>query len=58
MTLKGFDKVRLKSGESAYIADVVKENAAFVVDIDKSDGTIETEIVEITDILEVINDND
>lgn len=46
MTIKEFDKVLLKSGEEAYIADILKAGVAYVVDIDKADGTVETEIIE------------
>ena len=54
MTIKEFDKVLLKSGEEGYIADILKAGVAYVVDIDKADGTIETEIIEEKDISKVI----
>ena len=50
MVISEFDKVLLKTGETAYIADVLKAGVAYVVDIDKADGSIETEIVEQKDI--------
>ncbi len=58
MKIEEFDKVLLKSGEKAYIADVLKAGIAYVVDIDKDDGTIETEIIEAKDIIEVIKKRD
>ena len=54
MEINEFDKVLLKTGETAYIADVLKAGIAYVVDIDKSDGDTETEIVEQDDIEKVI----
>ena len=46
MEINEFDKVLLKTDEFAYIADVLKRGIAYVVDIDKSNGDTETEIVE------------
>lgn len=54
MEIHEFDKVLLKTGETAYIADVLKAGIAYVVDIDKADGSIETEIVEQKDIERVL----
>ena len=44
MEIKEFDKVLLKTGETAY-----------VVDVDKIDGDIETTIVEQNDIEKVLS---
>ena len=54
MVINEFDKVLLKTGETAYIADVLKAGVAYVVDIDKADGSIETEIIEQEDIERVL----
>lgn len=54
MEVKEFDRVLLKTGEYACIADLLKPGEAYVVDIDKSDGSIETEIIEHQDIEKVI----
>ena len=56
MEVKEFDRVLLKTEEYACIADVLKVGEAYVVDIDKSDGSIETEIVEHQDIEKVIEE--
>lgn len=50
MDIKEFDKVLLKTGETAYIVDILKPGLAYVVDIDKADGDTETEIIEQKDI--------
>lgn len=54
MEIKEFDKVLLKTGETAYIADVLKAGVAYVVDIDKADGDTETEIIEQKNIERVL----
>lgn len=54
MTIKEFDKVLLKTGEVGYVCDLLRPGIAYVVDIDKADGSIETEIVEHKDIEKVI----
>ena len=56
MVIEEFDKVKLKTGEIAYIADILKAGIAYVVDVDKSDGSIETRIIEKTDIEKVLKD--
>ena len=55
MEVKEFDKVLLKTGETAYIADVLKSGVAYVADIDKADGDTETEIIEHKDIEAVLS---
>lgn len=50
MVVKEFDRVILKTGETAYIADVIVPAKAYIVDIDKSDGTIETIVAEQEDV--------
>lgn len=56
MVVKEFDKVLLKTGEMAYIADVIVPAKAYVVDINKPDGVIETDVIEQEDIERVIAD--
>ncbi len=55
MEIKEFDKVLLKTGDTAYIVDVLKAGVAYVVDVDKIDGDIETTIVEQNDIEKVLS---
>ena len=50
VVVKEFDKVLLKTGEMAYIADVIVPAKAYVVDINKTDGVIETDVIEHEDI--------
>ena len=54
MLISEFDKVLLKTGETAYIADVISEGVAYVVDIDKADGDTDTKIIEHGDIEKVL----
>lgn len=54
MVINEFDHVLLKTGDKAYIADVLKPSAAYVADIDRSDGSTDTEIIEQKDIQEII----
>ena len=56
MVVKEFDRVMLKTGEIAYIADIIVPAKAYVADIDKSDGTIETTVIEQEDIEKVFED--
>ena len=37
--IKLYDKVLLKTGETASIVEVLKDGKTYVADIDKSDGT-------------------
>lgn len=45
MELKMFDKVLLKTGETAYIVEIYNSGKAYEMDIDKPDGTIITDTV-------------
>lgn len=45
MNLKMFDKVILKTGETAYVVDIYNDGEAYEMDIDKSDGSIITDTV-------------
>lgn len=40
-----FDKVLLKSGETAYIVEIYNDGEAYEMDIDKADGKIVTDTV-------------
>lgn len=45
LKLKLFDKVLLKTGETAYIVEVYNSGEAYEMDIDKQDGSIKTDTV-------------
>lgn len=45
LKLKMYDKVLLKSGETAYIVEIYDGGKAYEMDIDKSDGSTETDTV-------------
>ena len=50
MIIEMFDKVLLKTGETAYIVEIYEQGVAYEADIDKSDGTVETDTIKHTDI--------
>jgi len=39
MFIKEFDKIKLKTGETAYIVEIYKQGVAYEADIDYPDGT-------------------
>lgn len=45
MKLEMFDKVLLKTGETAFIVEIFDDGAAYEMDIDKKDGKIVTDTV-------------
>lgn len=45
MELKMFDKVRLKTGETAYVVEIYESGKAYEMDIDKLDGKTVTDTV-------------
>lgn len=45
MTLKEYDKVRLKDGRTATIVEILKEGSAYIVDVDLLE--IDWETIEI-----------
>ena len=45
MTLEMFDKVLLKTGETAYVVEIYDDGAAYEMDIDKPDGKVVTDTV-------------
>ena len=54
MTIKMFDKILLKTGETAYIVEIYEQGVAYEADIDKTDGTIETETIKHSDIKKIL----
>ena len=54
MCLEMFDKVLLKTGETAYIVEIYEQGVAYEADIDKADGTTETDTIQCTDIEKVL----
>ena len=54
MEIKEYDKVLLKTGEIAYIVEVWEQGVAYEADIDKKDGTIETDTVKREDIEKIL----
>ena len=54
MTLKLFDKVLLKSDETAYIVEIYEQGVAYEADIDKADGSVETDTISHSDIKQVL----
>lgn len=45
MKIKMFDKVRLKSGETAYIVEIYRQGVAYEADIIKADGSTITDTI-------------
>ena len=54
MSIKMFDKILLKTGEIAYIVEIYEQGVAYETDIDKSDGSIETDTIKHSDIVRVL----
>ena len=52
MKIEEFDKVRLRTGETASIVEVYNDGEAYEADIDR-DGDIETDTIWPEDIVEV-----
>lgn len=55
MKIEEFDKVRLRSGLTAYVVEILGNGAAFLADIDYEDGT-KTEFIHPEDIAEVLKE--
>lgn len=53
MKIEEFDRVRLRSGWTAYVVEILGDGAAYLVDVDYEEG-IETEFVYPEDIAEVL----
>ena len=54
MFIKQYDKVLLKTGETAYIVEIWEQGVAYEADIDKKNGSIETDTIKHADIVKVI----
>lgn len=54
MEIKLYDKVRLKSGETASIVEIYEAGVAYEADIDRLDGRIETDTIRHEDIAATI----
>ena len=54
MRIEMFDKVLLKTGEIAYIVEIYEQGVAYEADIDKIDGTVETNTIKHTDIEKIL----
>ena len=57
MDIKLYDKVRLKSGETASIVEIYEPGVAYEADIDRLDGTIDTDTIQQEDIVAVVTEN-
>ena len=57
MEIKLYDRVRLKSGETASIVDIYEAGVAYEADIDRSDGRIETDTIQHEDIAAMISES-
>lgn len=55
MDIKEFDKVLLKTGETAYIVEIYEQGVAYEADIDKVDGTVETDTIKHADIEKIFS---
>lgn len=55
MEIEMFDKVLLKTGETAYIVEIYEQGVAYEADIDKADGSIETDTIKHADIEKILN---
>lgn len=51
--IKQYDKAKLKDGAEGYVVEVLEQNIAFIVDVERIDGT-STESLLIEDIEKVI----
>ena len=51
------DKVLLKSGETAYIVEIYEQGVAYEADIDRKDGSIDTETISHNDIEKIVPDD-
>ena len=54
MSIQMFDKILLKTGEIAYIVEIYEQGVAYEADIDKADGSIETDTIRHSDIERVL----
>lgn len=54
MTIKQYDKVRLKDGRTCTIVDILKEDTAYIVDVDLPGPDWDTIEIQHKDIAEII----
>ena len=57
MDLKIYDKVRLKTGETATIVEIYEIGVAHEADIARSDGSIDTDTIRQEDILALVTES-
>lgn len=57
MDIKEFDKVLLKTGETAYIVEIYEQGVAYEADIDKIDGTVGTDTIKHADIEKILSNS-
>jgi len=57
MEIKLYDKVRLKSGEAATIVEIYEIGVAYEADIDRPDGSIDTDTIRQEDILAIVTES-
>ena len=54
MEIKMFDKVLLRTGETAYIVEIWEKGVAYEADINRKNGKTETDTIKHSDIEKVI----
>lgn len=52
-----YDKVRLRTGGTASIVEIYEPGVAYEADIDRADGSIETDTIKQEDILAAITES-
>ena len=57
MDIKLYDKVRLKTGETASIVEIYEGGVAYEADIDRPDGSIDTDTIRQEDIAAIVTEN-
>lgn len=55
MSIKLYDKVILKTGETAFIVEIHKKGYAYEADINRADGEIDTDTIYQSDIEKVVS---
>ena len=54
MIFEMYEKVLLKSGETANIVEILKQGEDYLADVDRKDGSIETVPIKHEDIVKII----
>ena len=57
MNIKLYDQVRLKTGETASIVEIYESGVAYEADIDRPDGSIDTDTIQQEDIVAIVTEN-